>query len=100
MIKRIKFLFLLAVVLIALFLGFSFSSENSQLIQPVLFSYLLPSLPVGFWLMIALLTGAIIGFILSKFSQIWKRSSHSAKDKKIKLLEKEINTLRTSGLKG
>jgi putative membrane protein len=99
MLKWIKRLLFIALLAVAIIIGVVFTSENNHSISLVVFSFPLPELSVGLWVFIALLVGAIIGLLVSSLPVLFSRYTHSNKDKKILQLQKELNTLRISGLK-
>ncbi len=100
MIKWIKRLILLVIFIVAVVLGVTFTSENSQQVSLMLFGIGLPQLQLGLWIMLVLLLGSFLGLLLSFLPLLWGRQSAAAKDRKISQLEKEINQLRTASLKG
>ncbi len=100
MIKWIKRLVLLILFIVAVALGITFTSENSQQVSLMLFGTSLPELQLGLWVMLVLLLGSFLGLLLSFLPLLWGRQSAAAKDRKISQLEKEINQLRTASLKG
>lgn len=99
MFKWIKRIILLIIFVVALVLGVTFSSENSQLTTLILFGYALPELPLGLWIIITLFIGGFIGLLLSFLPLLWGKKTVNAKEKKIKLLEKELENLRGINLK-
>lgn len=100
MFKWLKRILLLIIIFLALLVGITLTSENSGLVTPILFGISLPEHPLGLWFAIILLLGALSGLLLSSVPVLWGRQTLASKDRKIKHLEKEINNLRTSGLKG
>ncbi|MBX2807046.1 MAG: DUF1049 domain-containing protein [Cellvibrionaceae bacterium] len=80
-------------------MGITFTSQNSQPVSPVLFSYVLPQLQLGLWILLVLLLGACLGLVLSGVSLLWGKQSIFVKERKIKQLQKELNGLRTVVLK-
>lgn len=100
MIKWVKRIVLIIVFIVALVLGITFTSENSQLVSPILYGYPLIELQLGLWLMIALFIGGGLGLLLSFLPLLWGKKTARAKERKIQSLEKEINQLRSTSLKG
>ena len=100
MFKKIKLLLLLILLMVACATGMILALQNDAPASLILFGYSLPQLSVGLWVVIALLFGAIIGFLLSFLPRFFMNYSRAAKDKKIQSLEKEISRLRVSGVKG
>ena len=100
MIKWVKRIILIVVFIVALVLGITFTSENSQLVSPILYGYPLIELQLGLWLMIALFIGGGVGLLLSFLPLLWGKKTAQAKERKIQALEKEINQLRSTSLKG
>ncbi|ODS23092.1 hypothetical protein AB835_10560 [Candidatus Endobugula sertula] len=100
MVRWIIRLFLLVLFLLAVAIGITLAYENNTLVPIVLLGYSLPKFSVGLWVVIALFFGAIIGLLLSGLLVLLSRHSHYNKDRKIEHLQKEINQLRISGIKG
>lgn len=96
-IKRIIVLILFAVALV---LGITFTSQNSQPVSLMLYGYALPEWQLGLWILIAVFVGGLIGLLLSFLPLLLGKQSLSAKERKILQLQKEIEQLRTNGLKG
>jgi hypothetical protein len=99
MLKWIKRLFFLILFVVAIVIGIVFTMENGTPLAIVVFGIPLPELAVGLWIVVALLTGAILGLLISFLPLVFSRHANSAKDKKILRLQEELNNLRISGLK-
>ena len=99
MIRWIKRLLVIAVLVFALMIGVTFTSENSQLFALILFGFQLPEQPVGLWILIALLLGGLMGIVLSIFPRLLIEQNLANKNRKIRQLEKELGQLRTNHLK-
>ena len=100
MVKWLKRIIFLILFVVALILGITFTSENSQTVSLIFFGYTLPELKLGFWIMAILFKGGLIGLLLSFVPSLFNKKTLAAKDRKIRQLEQEINQLRTSSLKG
>ena len=95
MFKRIKRILLLSLALIAILAGFKFSVDNEQPLQLILFGWHLPSIPIGFWILSALLLGCLLGLALSYLPNLLARRSLKAKEKKIIRLEEQLKNLQS-----
>ena len=90
MLKRIRRILLLLLILIAVVAGWQFSFDNSQPVQLLLFGWQLPHIPLGFWLLVALLLGCLLGSALGYLPNALKRRSLVKKDNKIQRLEEQL----------
>ncbi len=95
MFRKIKHILLLSVALIAILAGFKFSVDNEEPLQLILFGWYLPSIPIGFWILSALLLGCLLGLILSYLPNLMARRSLKAKEKKIIRLEQQLKSLQS-----
>jgi uncharacterized membrane protein YciS (DUF1049 family) len=100
MIRWAKRIILIVALIVALVLGITFTSENSQLVSPVFYGYLLIELQLGLWLMMALFIGGGIVLLLSFLPLLWGKKTAQSNERKIQALKKEINQLRSASLKG
>ncbi|HEY7864592.1 MAG TPA: LapA family protein [Psychromonas sp.] len=94
----VRFLFAL-VLLSALLFGFLFNYENPTPVTVVLLGVNLPELRLGFWLLVALLTGAVIGFVISLFSALLQKRAITQLKHQKAALEKENQVLRSQALR-
>jgi uncharacterized membrane protein YciS (DUF1049 family) len=96
---KIKALVAAIIAILVMGLGWWISSENSQLVSPILMGIPLPSLNLGVWLFIMLLVGGVLGYLFSLFSY-WKLKSQSASaQRKLTRCEQEVAKLRTAALR-
>lgn len=100
MIIWIKRLFFICLGVIAMILGLIFVANNSTEVTLLFFGYETFPLDIGLWLLIVLLLGAVLGFLLAFIPQLFRRQSSYKNNKKIEALQKEVNQLRLSALKG
>ena len=100
MLKWVKRFFLLLLIIAAVFAGALFTADNDQPVSLLLFGISLPELQLGFWVVIVLLLGAFLGLLLSFLPMLWGRQSMAMKERKIRQLEKELNQLRATSVKG
>lgn len=100
MLKWIKRLTLLILLLVAAFIGVVFASDNNLPTSLIVFNILLPELTIGLWVLIALFLGLLLGLLVSLLPLFLSRYSVLGRDKKIQQLQKELSSLRISGLKG
>ncbi len=98
MLKWIKRLLAFLILVLAVVVGIVFTLQNSEPVSLIVFSVQLPKLSLGLWLTIALFGGAIIGLLISLLPILF--SQRSSRDKKIRQLQKELASLRISGIKG
>ena len=98
--KWVKLVFWAILIIVAMILGYIFTSENASPVSLMLLGYSLVELKLGSWILIALFMGGLLGLLLSALPLLWGRHSFAAKDRKIRQLEKEINQLRASSVKG
>lgn len=63
--KRIKSILLGLAILICLFLGLWLTQDNPQLVNVKLLGFDIAPLPLGFWLLITLVAGILIGMLAS-----------------------------------
>ena len=98
--KYVKLLILLLIGLGAVALGITFSSENSQLVSLMLFGSPLPQWQLGVWMLLSLLIGAVLGLVLAFLSSLGRRPSAFLKERQLKQLQKELDSLRASTVKG
>ncbi|MCW8194234.1 DUF1049 domain-containing protein [Proteobacteria bacterium 005FR1] len=96
---KIKVLLAAIVAILVMGLGWWISSENNQLVSPILMGIHLPNLNLGVWLFIMLLVGGLLGYLFSLFSY-WKLRSQSASaQRKLSRCEQEVSKLRTAALR-
>ena len=100
MLRRIKLALFFAVVLMGAVLGSIFAWENSQPASLLLLGIQLPQLSIGLWALVFLLIGSLTGLLLSRVTMFWGKQSLAAKNRRIRQLEKELDQLRITGLKG
>jgi len=96
--RLVRFFFVL-VLLTALFFGFLFYSENPTPVTVTLLGITLPELELALWLLMALLAGAVIGFVISGFSALMQRREIAQLLKQKTLLENENQVLRSQALR-
>jgi membrane protein DedA with SNARE-associated domain len=99
-IKWVKILFWVILLALGLFLGWLFTSENTLPVSIILFGKTLPEYNLGMWILITLFIGSFLGLFLSYLPALWGRQTSASKDRKIRQLEKEIDQLRATSLKG
>lgn len=63
--KRIKSILLGLAVLVCIFLGLWLTQDNPQLVNVSVLGFQLAPLPLGFWLLITLVSGILIGMLAS-----------------------------------
>ena len=94
MLRWIKRILLLLVILAAVILGFKFSIDNGQPVQLLLFGFELPDIPLGVWVLCALLLGYLLGLLLSFVPNAFNRRSLTVKDNKIQRLQAQLEKVR------
>lgn len=100
MFKWFKRLILIVFFLVAIILGIIFTSENDMTVSVLLLGYELPDLQLGLWLLVCLLLGSLIGLVLTLIPRLRHTQQLASKDRKINALQKELNALRASAVKG
>lgn len=63
--KRIKSILLGLAVLVCIFLGLWLTQDNPQLVEVKVLGFEVAPLPLGFWLIIALVSGVAVGMLAS-----------------------------------
>ena len=99
MLKWIKRTLLVLVILVATISGWKFSFDNGEPVQLLLLGSQLPTMPIGLWILSALLLGCVLGFILSYLPNALNQYSLQTKSRKIQRLEKKLQKV-PKGLKG
>ena len=94
MLRWIKRILLLLIILAAVILGFKFSIDNGQPVQLLFFGWQLPDIPLGVWVLCALLLGYLLGLLLSFVPNAFNRRSLTMKDNKIQRLEAQLQKVR------
>lgn len=87
-------------MVVAILAGALFTADNDQSVSLLLFGLQLPELQLGLWIVIVLLIGSFVGLLLSFLPLLWGRQTMAIKERKIRQLEKELNQLRATALKG
>lgn len=96
---KIKALLAAIVAILVMGLGWWISSENSQLVSPILMGIQLPSLNLGAWLFIMLLIGGVLGYLFSLLSYLKLRGQSLSAQRKLSRCEQEVAKLRTAALR-
>ena len=100
MFKWLKRLLLIILFVSALVLGVVFTSENNTPVAIWLLGYQLPSLQLGLWLLLSLLLGSLVGLLLTMLPNLQHKQQLASRERKINALQKELNSLRTTAVKG
>lgn len=96
---KLKVLLAAIIAILVMGLGWWISSENSQLVSPVLMGIQLPRLNLGAWLFIMLLIGGVFGYLFSLLSYLKLRSQSLSAQRKLSRCEQEVAKLRTAALR-
>lgn len=96
---KIKVILAAIIAILVMILGWWISSENSQLVSPMLMGLRLPSWNLGVWLTITLLVGGVAGYLLSLLSYVRLRSRSLVLQRKLRHCEQEVAKLRTAALR-
>ena len=97
--RKIKLLLVLVVFLFVAAIGYWISTENEQLVHPVLFGFQLPEWSLSTWLFITLFVGSLLGYLISLFSYLSLRARAANLHRKLTARDKEIAKLRASTAK-
>ena len=100
MFKWLKRIVLIVLFLCAIILGIIFTSENNMPVSVLFLGYELPALQLGLWLLVSLLLGSFIGLLLTLLPNLSHQQQLASKERKINNLQKELNALRNSAVKG
>lgn len=63
--KRIKNILLALAVMLSIFIGLWLGQDNPDTVNVVLLGFQLPPLPLGVWLLVALVVGIVLGLLAS-----------------------------------
>lgn len=96
---KIKLFFVLIIFLLVVAVGYWVSTENTQLVSPVLFGFELPTWSLSTWLFIFLLSGSVLGYVVSLLSYLTLKAKVSSLQRKLTKREKEIAGYKTATVK-
>lgn len=97
--SKLKLLFALLIAVGVMIVGWVVSSENNQLVSPVLFGYGLPRWNLGVWLLLMLLIGGLLGWLISIFSYFRYVGRSRSLQRRLSSRDQEISRLRASSMK-
>lgn len=90
---------LFAVVLTLLITGILFSSRNTTPYAVDLLVFQLPEISIALLILGSLVTGLVAGWFLSLSTYVRVKAAQMRSEKALKVAQKELDTLRISGLK-
>ncbi len=97
--RKIKLFLVLIIFIFVVAIGYWISTENEQLVHPVLFGFELPEWSLSTWLFITLFAGSFLGYLISVFSYLSLRARAANLQRKLTARDKEIAKLRATTLK-
>ncbi|GAB1258042.1 lipopolysaccharide assembly protein LapA domain-containing protein [Aurantivibrio plasticivorans] len=93
---KLKLLFSICVALFVMSIGWWVSSENDQLVTPQFAGFSFGGLNLGTWLFMMLLTGVVIGYLISSLGYWRQRMKASGLQRKLANKEQELAKLKLS----
>ncbi|MGI1677477.1 MAG: LapA family protein [Cellvibrionaceae bacterium] len=96
---KIKFLLALIIFVLVVAVGYWISTENKQLVAPILFGFQLSEWSLSTWMFISLFTGSLLGYLISMISYLSLRTRASSLQRKLTRREKEIAKFRAPASK-
>lgn len=97
--RWLKALVVFVACIFVLFVGWTFSTLNTDLVQIDLFFVSLPEASLSVWLMASFVVGGAVGVVVSSFVVVMLKVRLGAAKRKISAANKELDQLRTSSLK-
>lgn len=97
--RWLKALLVLIACIIVLFVGWTFSTLNTDLVKIDLFFVSLPEASLSVWLMASFVLGGVVGIVVSSFVVMMLKVRLGAAKRKISAANKELDQLRTTSLK-
>ncbi|MYM62881.1 LapA family protein [Pseudomaricurvus sp. HS19] len=92
--QLVRKLAVLVVAALGLLLGIWFCVENSQPLVLKVYGFDAPELPVGLIITLALLTGALVGYVMSLPWLLRARNRIASLNRKLRRRDKELDRLR------
>jgi len=96
---KLKLFLGVLIAISVMIVGWWISSENSQLVSPVLFGYDLPSWNLGAWMFLMLLIGGLLGYVISLLSYVKHRGKAMNLQRKLSSRDQELAKMRASSMK-
>lgn len=91
--------FWLVVALAALIVGIAIAMHNPQPVTLTLFSLQAPTFSLGTYALLLLAIGCLLGWVTSFGRVFWLKSQLANQKKRLNHAERELNALRTQGLR-
>ena len=98
--KMLKFFVSAMVVLVIVVFGLIFGFHNNEAITVDFLVFKSSSMGIGFWMLLSLLLGAILGWLISLPKVIFLKISNQRQQLKVNNQEAELSRLKGLPLKG
>ena len=90
----------LLLLLICVLIGIWVVQDNPQEVPVTLLGFSLRQLPLGIWLLAAVLVGSVLSYIVSLLGSLRQRAQARRLQRQLGLAEVEIKRLESTALKG